>query len=599
MTKLDPEVQRLVTTARKAGKLDDLPKEILAKAKPAFDELDKLGKQAVEVGLLDKTTYDSNVGKYISRLYKKWEIPEEIGKVTSKGLFPTKPQRIDLSRFMKKTDIPEAVRESMGEILEAGYPTAKGLVQLNKSVEQAKFFNEVAGKWGKDILEEGFSKLPETKRLGFLAGKSVPTPIFDDIQEMIRPVKDITKKIVGSWKFSKVVMNPATHARNVMSNFILNDFEGLSPARIDIYAEAGKQLIKKGDYYKEAKKMGLGLNTFASREIKDLLTSGEGKNFIQKFGSEVVEKLSNVYQKEEEFAKMAQYIFQRKGGETVEEAWKIAERATFNYAQVTPFIRRLRESIFGVPFITFTSKVTPQVVKTIVTKPTKISNIGKIKNAIENMSDIKETTRERASQPSWIRDGFYMKLPMKDKYDRSAYLDLTYIIPFGDLISGNLLERGTDRETGLTEGVSESLIRKLAFPSLVKELVTNQDFYGNKIFKDSDPIQNQIGDITRHLLKFGLPSPIADQIKGGYQESGEQQKGMLERVIEKEKGIETGGKQTRTLQQELLRNMGLKINPIDVKLQEYWSKYGKEKAIKTLLKEQGIIKGFEIPYIPK
>ena len=599
LTKLDPATQRIVATARKAGKLMDLPKEVLDKAKPAFDELDRLGKEAVEVGLLKKETYDSNVCKYISRLYERFEVPVEgvIKKV--KGLFPRKPLRIDLSRFKKRTDIPKDIREAMGEILEAGYPTAKGLVQLNKAVEQGKFFKEVASKWGKETIESGFKKLPNVKSLGELANKAVPFPIFDDIQEIIRPRGGLIKKIVGSWKFAKVVMNPATHARNIMSNFILNDFEGLSPHRLDIYGEAAKEMVKKGKWYKEAKKVGLGLDTFASREIKDILIGPDGKGFIKKFGNEVVEKLSNIYQKEEEFAKLAQYIFQRKKELVAEEAWEVAERATFNYAQVTPFIRRLRESIFGYPFITFSYKVTPQVAKTLARKPTKISNIGKIKTGIENMSGIKELTRERASEPDWVRDGFYVKLPIKDKHGRSSYLDLTYIMPFGDLISGQLIQRGIKRETGLTEGIPESLIRKLAFPSLVKELVTNQDFFGNKIFLESDKTDKQLGDIMRHLMKFGLPPTLADQIPGGYRPSGERRKGTIQRVIEKERGIEAGGKQTRTFQQELLRNIGLKIQPLDIKLQEYWSRYGKEKAIKTLLEERGIIKEFKRPFIPK
>ena len=114
-----------------------------------------------------------------------------------------------------------------------------------------------------------------------------------------------------------------------------------------------------------------------------MMIGPDGQTLVKKFGSDIVDKLSNIYQKEEEFAKLAQYIFQRKKGLVAEEDWKVAERATFNYAQVTPFIRRLRESIFGYPFITFSYKVTPQVAKTLVTKPTRISNIGKIKTGIE------------------------------------------------------------------------------------------------------------------------------------------------------------------------------------------------------------------------
>src|SRR3990167_1400644 len=605
LTKLDAPTQKSIAEARKLGKLDELPGELLAKARPAFDELDRLGKEAVNVGLLKAETYAENVGKYIARLYRKHEIPEGIvGKV--KTFFEGKPTRINLSRFKKRTDIPEDVREAMGEILEAGYPTAKSLVHLNQAVERARFFGEVASKWAKDTIEEGFSKLPDIKTLGELAGKAVPTPIFDDIQEIIRvksPAEKVLSKIVGGFKFSKVILNPATHARNIMSNFILNNFEGLSPARLDVYARAAKSLVKKDEFYQEARKVGMGLDTFASKELKEILLGPEGMTIGKKLGEgwkNAVNKLGDIYQKEEEFAKMAQFIFQRSKGLSPEDAYKIAERATFNYAQVTPFIRRVRESIWGFPFITFTYKATPQVAKTLVTKPTKISNIGKIKTAIENQSDLQELTRERASEPEWIRDGFYIKMPIKDKFGRSAYLDLSYILPFGDLITGNYLERDIRRETGLPESPAEAAIKKLPFINIVRELGKNQDFFGNKIVREGDTLDKQLGDVFRHITKTYLPPAIADQSPGGFRGTGERRPGMLKRITELEKkGVEAGGAQTRTLAQELLRQVGLKISPIDVELQEKFIESEKRKALETLLGEAGVTRKFERPFVPK
>ncbi|MEK6877955.1 MAG: hypothetical protein AABY22_00025, partial [Nanoarchaeota archaeon] len=342
--------------------------ELLTKARPAFDELDKLGKEAVNVGLLSAKIYEENVGSYIARLYKKYEIPKEGIKIP---FAEKKPLRVDLSRFKKRTDIPEEIRASMGEILEAGYPTAKALTQLKGSIENTKFFNEVNTKFAKEIAEEGFERLPAIKTLGALASKYVPKPIADSINEIIRvPGKTeraITKYIVAPFKFAKVILNPATHARNVISNFLLNNFEGLSPARLDVYAQAAKQIATKGNIYQEAKAVGLGLDTFAAQELKFMLMGPETKTLLGKT-KEFMNKIADIYQKEEEWAKMAQYIFQKSKGLSPEEAINIAERATFNYAQVTPFIRKMRESLWGYPFATFTYKVTPQVLKTLAIK---------------------------------------------------------------------------------------------------------------------------------------------------------------------------------------------------------------------------------------
>jgi len=603
LTKLSAKTQRKIAEFRKAGKLEELPEKLLKKVKPIYDELDKLGKEAVEAGLLPDEIWAKNMGRYIPRLYKTKELPVDKGKRIL-GIFPKKPKRIDMSRFMKRKDIPEDIRKAMGEIMEAGYPTAKGLIQLKTAVEQAKFFKEVAEKWGSKVAKTGFEKLPDTKRLGALAGKYVPKPIYDDIQEIIRPyteLEKITRPVIAGFKFSKVILNPATHARNIMSNFILNSWEGLNPWRLDIYGEAAKQLAKKGKWYKEAQKAGLGISTYTSRAIKNILLNGEGLTIGKKFGKtwrDIVDKLGNIYQGEEEFAKLAQYIYQRKLGKSIDEAWRIAERATFNYAQVTPFIRRLRESIWGFPFITFTYKATPQAIKTIGVAPTKISNIGKIKNAIENMAGLKELKKERAVEPSWVRDGFYIKLPLKDKFGRSAYFDLTYIIPFGDLVSGEFWERRVERETGVKEGILPGFMRKSPLFNLIKELASNQDFYGNKIWKDGDTTEQQLKDIFRHIVKTYAPPLISDQIPGGYYTKGRLAGQRRPSVIGRLKEVKEGT-QYRTLGQELLRNVGLKIQPIDLDIQETYMEWEKKKALQTLLKEAGVISEFSRYYIPR
>ena len=110
-------------------------------------------------------------------------------------------------------------------LLNGACPRVCELARKYHPVERAKFFKTVATNWSKDIIEDGFSKLPDVKTLGELAGKAVPTPIFDDIQEITRSKSEIEQglgKIVAGFKFGKVVMNPATHARNVMSNEVLN-----------------------------------------------------------------------------------------------------------------------------------------------------------------------------------------------------------------------------------------------------------------------------------------------------------------------------------------------------------------------------------------
>lgn len=605
---ISPSDQKIVAEARKAGALDTLDPVLRAKVAPVFARLDQLSQEAIQYLDLSpemKKAYESGIGTYMKRMYRRFEEPMPLGRLA--GMATQKPKRIEGSLFKARKDIPDDLRQAWGEIEEFGYPTAKAMLQLNTAVENAKFFRETASKFGSDVAEEGLFKLADTPRLGALSGKHVPRPIFDSINEIIRTPGDTEKllrPVVGAFKYAKVILNPATHARNVASNLVLNNFEGLSPARLDIYALAGRELVKKGKWYQEALEKGLGLDTYAAQEIKGLLSGpdvsalGKAKGAIGK----AADKIAEIYQKEEEFAKLAQYIFQRKKGLSGDEAWKIAERATFNYAQVTPAIRRLRESIFGYPFITFTYKATPQVLRTAVTRPTKISNIGKIKEGIENFTDQEELKRERASEPDWVRNGFYLKLPIKDEYGRSAYMDLTYILPFGDLVSGNFFEKGVDRDTGLSEGVPEATVRKLAFPNMIKEMVTNEDFFGNKIYKESDSTPEQLRDIMGYLTRMFAPPLLADQLPGGYRADGTRRPGLVSRVSglpATADELEFGETQTRTLQQELLKATGIKLNPVDIETQEAMQKSQQKKALETILKESGKTREFKRTYIPK
>ena len=562
-----------------------------------YKQIDELGKEAVDLGLLSKGKFEENIGTYLKSAYTEYE------QMASKGFGVS---RVGVKGIKKRVEglTPEKMKE-LGQIENPAYLLFKSAFDLAKDVENAKMFKVIAGKFATDVAQEGFTKLPTGVRLGALSGKHIPSHMAEYLTEIINPTTNtLQKQIVANFKFFKVVMNPATHARNIVSNKILNYWKlgmnPLDPRVIKTDAIALKEIAKgTGKWTAEAKPLGYNLSTFASAEMKGLLDSPEAIGFGKKLGgtwAQTKKKLGDIYQGEENFAKLSAYIYQRTVKKLQpEDAWKAAESATFNYAQVTPFVRKLRESMFGMPFITFTVKSTPVAVETFVKNPQRIGVMGKMKQAIENASDLKETERERAAEPPWVREGFYIKLPMKDKEGRSAYFDLTYIMPFGDLISGNFFERSVNMQTGTPEGIAQSGLKKSPFLQLVSELGKNKDFYGNKIWKDTDSPSKQLLDISRHLTKTYAPPVIADQIPGGYNDKGvRQQRGMIGAMTKKEKE-----NQQRTVMQELLRNVGAKVQPIDADIQESFVEWNQKKALESLLQENGLMNKFDINYIPK
>lgn len=593
VAKLTPQTAAKLLTKDKTGRFIRAPLEKLALnadevevVGALYKKIDDLGAEAVNLGLLSKATYEENIGQYIKNAYEEYETMKK------KGLFGA--GSVGIKGIKKRKEVANVAEFGLTQVDNPAYLLFKSAFDLSKDVENAKLFNKVAQNFATDVAQDGFTKLPTGARLGELAGKHVPDNMALYLNEIIPKSADsglekFNKDLVANFKFFKVIMNPATHARNIVSNKILNYWKlGMNPLdprviRTDI--EALREIKRgTGKWIDEATPLGYNLDTFASAEMKGLLddpaVTAWGKT--NKNWATAKKKLGDMYQAEENWAKMSAYIFNRQHkGLDPEAAWKAAESATFNYAQVTPFVRKLRESLFGMPFITFTVKSTPVALETAAKAPGRISVIGKIKQGIESQSDIEELTRERASEPPWVKDGFYVKLPMKDKEGRSAYFDLTYILPFGDMLSGNILERGVSRETGLSEGAAPSLMRKSLGLNVISELARNKDFFGNKIWKDSDSQEKQLGDIVRHLTKTYIPPVIADQIPGGYDYKGERtQKGIVGVLGDKE-----SPDQQRTLMQELLRMVGSKVQPIDADIQEQFKEWNEKRAVTSVLLE--------------
>lgn len=561
-------------------------------------KLEDLGKQAVDLKLLSKEQYERGMGEYLKATYTKYELDK------SKGLFGF--SKAGIPPIKKRKDLtPEQMKE-LGQINDPAYLLFKSIFDLTKSVENANMMRVLATRFGSRKAMNGFEQIKDTKKWGDLAGMYVPRYMKDYLTEIIEPAADtIGRKLIAGFKYSKVILNPATHARNIISNKILNwwklGMNPLDPRVMKSDATALSEILKgSGKWINEAKPLGYNVDTFAANELKSLLNSPESMNAIQKAGGKgksIIKSLGDMYQKEESWAKLSAYIFNRTTKNmNPSDAWKAAESATFNYAQVSPFVRRLRESMFGFPFITFTIKATPVALETAYKAPQRIGVIGKIKNSIEKLSDIEETDRERASEPSWVKDGFYIKLPMKDSKGRSAYFDLTYILPFGDLISGNFFERPLSTKTGLPESYITSLAKKSPFINLVSEIGKNKDFYGNSIWKESDTSEKQLGDLMRHITKSYAPPMVSDQLPGGYNEKGvRQQRGLIGAMARPE----DKESQQRTVMQELFRNVGMKVQPIDADIQETYQEWNRKKALQLLLLENGVLSNFNRVYVPK
>jgi len=559
------------------------------KIKPIYDKMDKNTQKLIDLGVLSKEKGEENLGKYLKQSYENF-LDAKGNKVSGGvGIQGTK-QRVE--------KLSEKAIEN--RIEDPAFLFADTLMRQEKDIADATLLNQLAKTHALDKEAIGYTKMSGGKKLGSLADKYVPdyiakyiTPEFTDLQKS--KFEKNANSVMGLFKVSKVLLSPGALVRNGLSNMELMHIKlGIPPGHPD-YLAAAKELKTPGKWTKIFEPVGYKAGAGFSYELNSFKAKEGWSKGIKNYYNKIIKTAGNIYGGEEDYFKLTSAINTYKKGASAEEAWKAAESALFNYSEVTPFIKNLRTAWYGVPFATFTVKATPIIAEGIVKHPARISYIGKIKNAIEEMSDIKETEKERASEPQWIKDGFFVKLPIKDKEGRSAYFDLTYILPFGDLVSGQFLSRNISRETGVKESIPSALLSKNPALNFIKEISKNQDFTGNKIWKDSDSWEKQLLEIQRHLFKSLAPPPIADQIPGGYNSKNERvQSGIYKSLTPDQKDT-----QKRTVVQELLKNFGMKIQPVNSDIQESMNEWQKKKGIGTLLSDENVIKEYSSFYQPK
>lgn len=522
-------------------------KRLVGEAKRA---LYTLGKQAVDVGLLAEKTFFKHAGRYMPRLYNTKEYQTLLTRYNL-----TKPNRLDLSRFKRRKDIPKKVRQQMGEILTPGYPVAKGITQLTHDIELAKFFNGVAKnpdwaitKIAKDVpVPDGWKQLPENKKLGSLSEAHVHPEIFADLKETIRVMETperVWRKALGFWKFGKVIISPKTHARNLMSNSVLAHLGGMPMYEQPVYLiKAAKHLKQKGKLWKKAREEGLLTDTFTNAELRTLFDRVEGAMTGIKAGS-IPEAMgiigkswqktktagrgaAKLYELEEQWFKMAKFIHnveRKKMGVTA--AAKDAEKWLFNYRKVTKFQEKYRTKWYGAPFATFTFKAMPRVMEAAVKYPWRFALPTAIIYALEQaaMTKIGDTKAEyeakKELRPEYMRKGKFLgvipnwaRVALIDDYGREHYLNLTYILPWGDIAEG-----------GEFMGIPGSL-RPISQPfvSELAQQIANYDFFfKSEIAPEKelvgkakwDKIAKEAELRGKHALRTFAPTPAIDVVKG-------------------------------------------------------------------------------------
>jgi len=472
----------------------------------------------------------------------------------------------------------------MGEILTPGYPVAKGIIQLTHDISLARMFKGMSEnpEW---ILPKDVAQVPEgwvqlnSRKLGVLDQSYAHPEVARELNAVIQSRSEFAKmgsKAYGAWKYGKVIASPKTHMRNMMSNSIMAHLGGLPMYEQPYYlARAIKEMRAQGPAYMAVRQNSNIFRTgWAQNELRALYDASvsleglpEGSLFqtvpilrdaIVK-GKKAGAKMAEIYQKEEQVFKMAKVLKNLDQGMDIRSACADANKWLFDYSKVTRFQEKYRNSPLGAPFATFTIKALPRVFESWVKTPWRMALPAAIIYGLEEWAqDFVGDTDEQKKAKGELRPDYmkgstggiipnFPRVPVIDDYGREYYLDLTYILPWGDIAQSG--------KWGMIPGS----VRPLSHPAtneLVSQIFNYDQFWQKPIVDESDtagmskPGQYgpEIAERFKHAGQTFLPTPVMDAAKLKATISGEAD------YRGREKGLGT------TLADV---GLGLKMTPVD------------------------------------
>lgn len=454
-----------------------------------------------------QTSYKEGGTGYFPRMYASKE-----AELMAKKFPGYSAKRIRAHYAKARKPISEEARRALGEIKRPEYPVTKRLIQEASDIETGRLFNvinRIKG-WTSVSGGPGFKQLPESKGFGVLSGKFVKNKIYDDIVEMKRFRSNFEAwydSMIGTWKAGKVLWNPATHARNMISNSILLDLSGMGHGEQMKYMTRAVSEMRNNSREYQFAKRHFARTTLAHGELLDDMLKGtkETGSGMEKFVNAVpnfIRKTSagpaSVYQKEEFVFKFLKYLQQRDLGKRPIQAVREANKWLFDYSELSQFERRVARRVM--PFYTFPRKAIPVIIEAAATRPHTLAKYPLMAWAMEkhSLSRLEMTEKDYAQvkkiMPEYMKSGSYILMPYRDNNGDLRFLDWTYLIPWGTITE--LQERGP-----LDVFVANPLVQA------VGDLKRNRDaFTGREIWQETDTDAEKFYKRVEHIWRIASPS---------------------------------------------------------------------------------------------
>ena len=541
-------------------------------------------------------------------------------------------------------DYTRRERDDMGEIRDAMFRFVMGYNKSQRDIALGRLYESLSINYASKKELPGYVRVPETKvedtmarRYGKLAGKWVPAEVmdhlsaFDDSQrnEMIK----MYLKGLSMWKEGKTVLNPVSHANNIMSNVTMAHFAGISYWDMPKYALALRDLMKNTPMVQEALDAGLFGGTFNRAELLDQMPpqlkalAGMSESRLKKGVDTVWNAMSwfirkpaaTAYQAEDQFFRYLIYKDARDRGLDVEDAIDYSQNYIFTYDDLPKTARGLRD--YALPFFAYTYKVVPPLVNTALEKPWRYAAPAAALYTVNALMyamaaslgggddedwwtviqryvtdpDFRDKARkmedeERKNLPPWMK-GFSatlatpkaIRLGMDDVTNLPVFLDVSRIFPGGDLLDAHANAGGVPLLQPITP--SNPILNTIG------AMIWNKDSFFGKDIVDKNDTAAEAGEKRSKWVWQQFAPAVAI---GNYHWD------RAMNVIANQTGQPvlgyTGvGKDGLPVQLPFAaaQTVGIKMRPIDLELSEQISKSEKEKLIRDLDAEIRQIKRLE------
>jgi len=510
------------------------PQRVLEVAASMKDIMSEQTAELVRLGMLSADAAGRWDGKYLPRFYesklkdegKAWakaakalfgrpKAMQGIGgsSLKGRGLFQTVPVE-ELEQWLAEgweerdpnfdpdvdteitvwRDYTREERENMGEIRDAMFRFIMGYNKSQRDISLGRLYENLANTVASKSEKEGYVQVPSTnvedtraRRYGKLAGKWVPREVmdhlsgFDEFQN--NDLMRMYTKAMSMWKEGKTVLNPVSHANNVLSNVTMAHFAGVSYWDVNKYVAATRDIVKKAPMLQEAKDAGLWLGTMTQSELVEMLPD-QLKELAAKSESKAGKAVDSVwnamafwlrkplgkaYEAEDLFFRYLIYRDARGRGLSPAEAVEYAQKYIFTYDDLPKTARRVRD--FALPFFAYTYKVVPTLAQTALEQPWRLAAPAAVLYTVNAMmyafaagaddddwmevikrymtdEDFREKARamekdERVNLPPWMKGATAIGTPKTirlgtdEATDLPVFLDVARIFPGGDLFDAH------------------------------------------------------------------------------------------------------------------------------------------------------------------